>query len=152
MEDNVYHVHRKKKTMENKDVRAQIGACEAAYAEYAANQAARDMRKSLQKEPAFLDRYFSVVTVVTTVCSFAIITAMWANVLTMDKNGIGMLNGYEHGYFHCGKPDPLINKIDGMGKVVVIPMNGYTVYVNPGHENDREIQNLKAQGLVTCND
>lgn len=151
MEDNVYYVHRKK-TMENKEIRAQVAACEAAYAEYAANQAAREMRKSLPSEkPAFLDRYFDFIAVASAVVSGTAIIAMCASMFTVP-GGMGMLADYEHGYYMCGKPDPMINKVDVLSKVRVIPRHNYTVYLNVGHENDKEVQNLMAMALVQCSD
>jgi hypothetical protein len=68
-----------------------------------------------------------------------------------DARGIVILDGYEHAVGMCGMASHSDEAIIIGTEGTLVTGKGFYLVVNEGHTNDKEIVNLKALALVTCN-
>jgi hypothetical protein len=69
----------------------------------------------------------------------------------IGNNGTIIMPGYEHAVGFCGvagrADELLIINTEGS----IFTGRNYFLVINAGHENDKELQNLKALTLIECN-
>lgn len=85
------------------------------------------------------------------ICVLALIGFAWVlntihNLMTPRVPGTLSLADYSEGFAMCG------GEVSSVGEgLVVMAFPKYTLYINEGHEHDKEIVNLKVLALVHCN-
>ena len=90
------------------------------------------------------------------VCLAFIVLMMWfmgpcvARLNGIDKD-IVILPGYEHAVGFCGQPGGVEESTAIGNDGSIFTGTNYFLVINNGHQNDEEIQNLKALTLIECN-
>ena len=84
-----------------------------------------------------------------------IIVAMWVFGPLLARlnsnNGIVILEGYPHAVGFCGQAGRIEESTAISHDGHIFSGKNYFLVINNGHQNDEQLQNLKALALVECN-